>query len=119
MSGAQRARAGGGPVEPPGHLPFTSRPRPGRIAAHIGLLVLGAVVGIAGSLLQGAWFPGGLVLALLATAAVFVGGREVTGSVSGLGAAAAGWLVSVILLSMGRPEGDGAFAAGVGPFVYL
>ena len=34
-------------------------------------------------------------------------------------APAAGWLVAVILLSTGRPEGDFAFAAGFGPLVYL
>ncbi|MCF3963932.1 DUF6113 family protein [Streptomyces fuscigenes] len=95
------------------------RPGPGRIAAYAGLLVLGAVVGVAGAAVQGGFFPGGLVLALLATAAVFLGGQRATGSQLGLGAAVAGWLVSVILLTMGRPEGDGAFAAGLGPLVYL
>ncbi|WP_329455825.1 DUF6113 family protein [Streptomyces sp. NBC_01497] len=91
----------------------------GRIAACVGLLVLGAAVGVAGALVQGGLFPGGLLLALLATAAVFLGGRRATRSQLGLGAAVAGWLVSVILLSMGRPEGDGVFAAGIGPLVYL
>ncbi|MEW5629785.1 DUF6113 family protein, partial [Streptomyces hydrogenans] len=40
-----------------------------RYAAYAGLLVLGAVVGTAGALVQAAWFPLGLLLALLATAA--------------------------------------------------
>lgn len=100
-------------------LGMAGPPRPGRIAAYTGLLVLGAVVGVAGSLVQGGLFPGGLLLALLATAALFLGGQRATGTQLGLGAGAAGWLVSVILLSMGRPEGDGAFAAGIGPLVYL
>lgn len=94
-------------------------PRPARIAAYTGLLVLGAVVGVAGALAQGGWFPGGLVLALLATAGVFGGGLLATGTQLGVGAPAAGWLIAVILLSMGRPEGDGTFAAGIGPLVYL
>ncbi|KIF68134.1 membrane protein [Streptomyces sp. AcH 505] len=94
-------------------------PRPARIAAYAGLLVLGAVVGVAGALAQGGWFPGGLVLALLATAGVFGGGLLATGTQLGVGAPAAGWLIAVILLSMGRPEGDGVFAAGIGPLVYL
>jgi ABC-type Fe3+-siderophore transport system permease subunit len=84
----------------------------------VGLLA-GAAVGVAGALVQGGLFPGGLALALLATAAVFVGGQRATRSQLGLGAAVVGWVVSVILLSVGRPEGDGAFAAGIGPLVYL
>ena len=98
---------------------FASPPKPARIAAYVGLLVLGALVGVAGALAQGGWFPGGLVLGLLATAGVFAGGLLVTGTQLGVGAPAAGWLIAVILLSMGRPEGDGVFAAGVGPLVYL
>jgi hypothetical protein len=96
-----------------------NRPGPGRIAAYVGLLVLGALVGVAGAAVQGGLFPGGLLLALLATAAVFLGGQRATRSQLGLGAAVVGWVVSVILLSVGRPEGDGAFAAGIGPLVYL
>jgi hypothetical protein len=68
---------------------------------------------------QGGLFPGGLLLALVATAAVFLGGQRATRSQLGLGSAVVGWVVSVILLSVGRPEGDGAFAAGIGPLVYL
>ncbi|MFE3739425.1 DUF6113 family protein [Streptomyces sp. NPDC059134] len=93
--------------------------RPGRIAAYLGLAVLGALVGIAGSLVQGGWFPGGLVLALLATAGAFFGGLYATGTQLGVGAPAAGWLIATIGLSMGRAEGDAAFAAGAGPLVYL
>lgn len=94
-------------------------PRPGRIGAYLALAVLGALVGVAGSLLQGAWFPGGLLLALLATGGLFYGGLRATGTQFGVGAPAAGWLAAAILLSMGRPEGDAAFSAGIGPLVYL
>ncbi|WP_435861562.1 DUF6113 family protein [Streptomyces niveus] len=118
---AARAGAGaggaGGRGEPGGWL--ASPPRPGRIAAYLGLLVLGAVVGTAGALVQGGWFPGGLVLALVASAGLFYGGVTATGTSFGVGAPAAGWLIAVIFLSLGRPEGDGVFAAGLGPVVYL
>lgn len=93
--------------------------RPGRIAAYLGLVVLGVVVGTAGALVQGGWSPGGLILALLAAAGLFYGGRTATGSSIGVGAPAAGWLIAVIGLSLGRPEGDGVFAAGLAPVVYL
>ncbi|MET4927109.1 DUF6113 family protein [Streptomyces sp. PSRA5] len=115
--GATRAGAGAGGGEPGAWL--ASPPRPGRIAAYLGLLVLGAVVGTAGSLVQAGWFPGGLVLALVGSAGLFYGGRTATGTSFGVGAPAAGWLIAVIVLSLGRPEGDGIFAAGLGPVVYL
>lgn len=108
MSGPREP--GTGPVSPP---------RPGRIVAYLVLVLLGGLVGIAGALVQGGWFPGGLLLALLATAGLFAGGLRVTGTQVGVGAPALGWLAAVILLSIGRPEGDGVFAAGVGPLVYL
>ncbi|RDG39239.1 DUF6113 family protein [Streptomyces corynorhini] len=107
MSGQQPGAFLGGPVAP------------GRIAAYLGLAALGALVAIAGSLVQGGWFPGGLVLALLATAALFYGGLRATGTQTGVGAPAAGWLIAVIWLSFGRSEGDAVFSGGVGPLVYL
>ncbi|WP_046497984.1 DUF6113 family protein [Streptomyces odonnellii] len=112
--------SGGGkePQQPP-LGPHMTLPGPGRIAAYAGLAVLGALVALAGSLVQGGWFPGGLVLALLATVAVFLGGLRATGTQMGVGAPAAGWLIAAVLLSTGRPEGDAAFSAGVGPLIYL
>ncbi|MFD3519732.1 DUF6113 family protein [Streptomyces sp. NPDC058653] len=98
---------------------LVSPPRPGRIAAYVGLLILGVAVGTAGSLVQSGFFPGGLFLALLASGGLFYGGRTATGTAFGVGAPAAGWLIAVIVLSLGRPEGDGVFDAGLGPVVYL
>ncbi|MFI2346822.1 DUF6113 family protein [Streptomyces sp. NPDC019443] len=98
---------------------LTQSPKPGRIAAYLGLAVLGALVGIAGSLVQGAWFPGGLVLALLAAVGLFYGSLRATETQLGVVAPAVGWLVAIVLLSIGRPEGDGAFSAGIGPLVYM
>ena len=94
-------------------------PRPGRIAAYLGLAVLGLLVGIAGALVQGAWFPGGLLLSLLATAGLFYGSLRATGTQLGVLAPAVGWLMGIVVLSIGRPEGDGVFSAGIGPLVYM
>ncbi|WP_418958949.1 DUF6113 family protein [Streptomyces tritici] len=91
----------------------------GRIAAHLLLAVLGFVVGIAGVLVQAAWLPAGLFLALLATAALFYGGVRATGSQFAVAASGVGWLYSIVLLGVGRPEGDGAFAGALGEAVYL
>ncbi|MFJ4869304.1 DUF6113 family protein [Streptomyces sp. NPDC088757] len=83
------------------------------------LLVLGALVGAAGSLVQAAWLPAGLLLALLATGGLFYGGLRATGTQIGVAAAGGGWLVAVVLLSFGRPEGDGVFGGGVGELLFL
>ncbi|MFP1626782.1 DUF6113 family protein [Streptomyces sp. 5K101] len=99
---------------------FPARPpRPGRAVAYVGLALLGAVVGIAGSLVQGAWFPGGLALALAATAALFYGSLRATGGQLGVAASAVGWLLSIVVLSVGRPEGDAMFTSGIAPLVYM
>ncbi|MEJ8637214.1 DUF6113 family protein [Streptomyces sp. NPDC006475] len=98
---------------------FAGPVKPGRIAAYLGLAVLGAVVGAAGSLVQGAWFPGGLLLSLAGSAGLFYGALRATGTQLGAIAPAAGWLVAIVLLSIGRPEGDGMFSAGIGPLVYM
>ncbi|UUU24742.1 DUF6113 family protein [Streptomyces sp. DSM 40750] len=91
----------------------------GRTAAHLGLFVLGAVVGVAGGLLQAAWFPGGLLLALLGAAGLFQGGARATGGRAGAVAPAVGWMISVVLLTSTRPEGDFLFGAGVGSYLFL
>ncbi|MFF6786009.1 DUF6113 family protein [Streptomyces sp. NPDC012510] len=91
----------------------------GRAAAHLGLFVLGAVVGAAGGLVQPAWFPGGLLLALLGAAGLFLGGARAMGGRAGAVAPAAGWTISVILLTSTRPEGDFLFGAGAGSYLFL
>ncbi|MFI1253994.1 DUF6113 family protein [Streptomyces netropsis] len=91
----------------------------GRIAAFAGLAVLGALVGIAGSLVQGGWFPGGLLLALLGIAALCYGGVTATGSRSGGVAPGVGWLIAVLMLTASRPEGDFLFGAGLGSYAFL
>ncbi|WP_329621330.1 DUF6113 family protein [Streptomyces sp. NBC_01255] len=116
---ASRASSGASsrtPAPAPAPLPTS---RGARYAWYGALVVLGALVGTAGALVQAAWFPGGLLLALLASAAVFYGGLRATGTQVGVVAAGAGWLVAVILLSFGRPEGDGAFGGGPGELLFL
>ncbi|MEV0318785.1 DUF6113 family protein [Streptomyces sp. NPDC050658] len=92
---------------------------PGRIGAYILLFALGAVIGTAGALVQGGWFPGGLLLALLGAAGLFHGGSRAVGTRAGAVAPAAGWLVAVMLLTATRPEGDFLFGAGLGSYAFL
>jgi uncharacterized protein DUF6113 len=92
---------------------------PRRIAGYVGLVLLGALVGFAGVLVQAAWFPGGLVLALAAAAGVFWGGATVMRRKAGAVLPAFGWLVLVVLASLPRAEGDFLFGAGIGAYVFL
>ncbi|MDI1457292.1 DUF6113 family protein [Streptomyces sp. NPDC014684] len=95
------------------------RPSAGRMAAYAGLFVLGAVVGLAGALVQGAWFPGGLLLALAGAAGLFLGGAYALRGRGGAVAPVAGWIIAVILLTASRPEGDFLFSAGLGSYLFL
>ncbi|WP_329472152.1 DUF6113 family protein [Streptomyces sp. NBC_01723] len=106
--------------------PATSAPaqplRPpslGRAALYVGLFVLGAVIGVAGALLQPAWFPGGLLLALAAEAGLCLGAGRAVGRRGSAVAPAAGWALAVVLLTTSRPEGDFVFAAGIGSYLFL
>lgn len=90
-----------------------------RITGYVGLLLLGAVVGVVGVLVQAAWFPGGLLLALAGTAGLFWGGATLMGRKAGAVVPAVGWLVLVVLASLPRPEGDFLFGAGIGAYVFL
>jgi hypothetical protein len=95
------------------------RPSGGRIAAGLGLFVLGAVAGVAGALVQAGWFPGGLLLALAGAAGLFLGGARALGSRAGAVAPAGGWILTVILLTASRPEGDFLFGAGSSSYLFL
>ena len=95
------------------------RPSAGRVAAYLGLFVLGTVVGVAGALLQSGWFPGGLLLALAGEAGLCLGAARAAGSRGGAVAPAGGWMLAVILLTASRPEGDFVFAAGSGSYLFL
>ncbi|MGP4000925.1 DUF6113 family protein [Streptomyces sp. 8N706] len=91
----------------------------GRLAAYAAFFLVGVATGAAGALVQAAWFPGGLLLALLAIAGLCYGGVRTTGTRVGAGAAAGGWLIAVLLLTPARPEGDFLFGAGLGSYVFL
>ncbi|MFF3490755.1 DUF6113 family protein [Streptomyces sp. NPDC002795] len=91
----------------------------GRTAALLVLFILGAVVATCGALVQGGWFPGGLLLALVGAAGLFYGGARLARGRAGAVAPAAGWVLAVILLTASRPEGDFLFGAGAGSYLFL
>ena len=90
-----------------------------RLAVCVLLGVLGLLTGAAGSLVQAAWFPGGLFLALAGIGALCYGGVKATGGRAGGVVAAGGWLAAVLWLTSARPEGDFVFGAGFGAYVFL
>ncbi|CQR62072.1 DUF6113 family protein [Streptomyces leeuwenhoekii] len=94
-------------------------PSAGRAVLYLGLLVAGAVVGAAGALVQTAWFPGGLLLALAGEAGLCLGAARAAGARGAAVAPAVGWVIAVILLTASRPEGDFLFAAGGGSYLFL
>ncbi|MET9853531.1 DUF6113 family protein [Streptomyces sp. NPDC006450] len=92
----------------------------GRIAVLLGLLVAGALTGLAGWLVVDLWFPGGLALALLALFGLFLGGRIALGTGIGVGAAVGGWFLAYVMLGVPRPEGDFLLgSSGIGMYAYL
>ncbi|GAA2401327.1 hypothetical protein GCM10010420_30290 [Streptomyces glaucosporus] len=93
--------------------------RAGRIAVYAVLAVLGAVVALAGALVQAGWFPLGLLLALGGAVALFHGGARLTRTKTGAAAPAGGWMLAVLLLSSSRPEGDFFFGTGWGTYAFL
>jgi hypothetical protein len=104
-------------------IPALARPpRPpaaGRAVAFLLLFLLGGVVAVAGALVQPAWFPGGLLLALAAEAGLCLGGARALGGRGGAVAPAGGWMLAVVLLTASRPEGDFLFGAGGGSYLFL
>ncbi|MEV5100327.1 DUF6113 family protein [Streptomyces massasporeus] len=94
-------------------------PTAGRVGACLGFFVLGAVVGVAGALVQPGWSPGGLLLALAGEAGAVLGATRLLRGRAGGVAVAAGWMLSVVLLTASRPEGDFLFAAGSGSYLFL
>ncbi|WP_137231863.1 DUF6113 family protein [Streptomyces sp. BPSDS2] len=119
---AQSARASlrNAPPRPPERpTGLLARPNPARIAAYLGFGVLGVLVALAGTLLQAAWFPGGLIIALLACTGLFYGGRTLVGTQLGALAPAAGWFVTVFVLLSGTSEGDYVFGDELGLALFV
>ncbi|MFE6740768.1 DUF6113 family protein [Streptomyces tubercidicus] len=116
--GASGARSGAPVVPVTG--PPAAPPAAGRIGLYVVLLLAGVLVAVAGTLVQAAWFPGGLLLALGGVFGLFYGGAKATGTSAGVLVPGAAWLVTVfVLLSNVRPEGDFLFGAGLGSYVFL
>jgi Family of unknown function (DUF6113) len=90
-----------------------------RSFGYAALAVLGVLVAVAGALVQGGWFPGGLLLALVGCAALFYGGGRLTATWLGAAVPTVLWFLTVMYLTVSRPEGDFLFTAGLGPYVYL
>lgn len=125
MSSRQRQRAASqsprtnAPPRGPEPTGLAAPLTPARIALYVGLAVLGAVVGLAGTLVQAGLFPGGLLLALAASAGVFYGGRVLARTQLGALAPAVGWFIAVIVLLSGRPEGDYVFGDELGLTLFM
>ncbi|SDK93305.1 DUF6113 family protein [Streptomyces indicus] len=119
------ARATSGPKadrsgpERPAQEPVKPLPTGVRVLVYVVLVILGVLAGVAGALLQAAWFPAGLLLALLGAAGVFYGGARALGARAGAYAPCAGWLLTVLFLTTTRPEGDFVFGTGVSSYLYL
>ena len=90
-----------------------------RLLSYAVLAVLAVCVAVAGALVQSGWFPFGLLLGLAGTAALFCGGAALTRTRAGAGVPAAFWLLTVIAMTVNRPEGDAIFAADLAPYLYL
>lgn len=90
-----------------------------RAAVYAALAVLGLLTGAAGTLVQGGWFPLGLLLGLAAAVGLFWGGAKLCRTKAGAGVPGAAWAVAVLLMTTSRPEGDFLFAAGLPSYVYL
>ncbi|MCK7627564.1 DUF6113 family protein [Streptomyces sp. RS10V-4] len=118
--GGPAAARGGTPAAPAGGPAAGAPLTPGRVGLYVLLLVAGALVAAAGSLLQAAWFPGGLLLALAGLGGLFHGGGRAAGTAGGVLVPGAAWLVTVFLLiSDVRPEGDFLFGPGLGSYAFL
>jgi hypothetical protein len=90
-----------------------------RLGAYALLGVVGVLVAAAGALVQAAWFPGGLLLALLAIGALCYGGAKATDTRAGGVVPAGAWVISVLFLTVSRPEGDFLFGAAAGSYAFL
>lgn len=88
--------------------------RPVSIVIYVALVIMGFVVGVAGAFVQaidtsiaGVPVPYGLVIAVGAAASAFWLARLIAPrGRAGVIVASAAWLVGVLPLSTGRPEGD-------------
>ena len=105
--------------------PIATIPLPLLVAGAAGLVALGFLIGAGGSFLQartiglGVRWPLGAAFSVLVLGAVGLSASVVTRSRLGLGVVSAGWMVSVLLFTAGRPEGDVIIAADLPGYAYL
>ncbi|MBB6435296.1 DUF6113 family protein [Streptomyces candidus] len=90
-----------------------------RAPLYLLLFVVGALTGLAGSLVSAALVPAGLLLGLLGAGALFYGGTYALGTRSGALAPGIGWVATVMLGASGRTEGDILIGGGTVASVFL
>lgn len=124
-SGRGPSGAGAG-VEPAGRELWTATwPLPAVLATCAGLILLGFVVGVGGAfahptdLTLGVSIPVGLPIAIGAMAGVLISAGVLTRSRLGAGMPLLGWVISVLLFTSARPEGDIVIAATGEGYAYL
>lgn len=98
----------------------------GRVAAYVVLFGAGVLVGAAGAFVQAVTvrvgpvsLPVGVVLALTGTTGLFYAGGRLMGGRAGAVVPAVAWLLTVMLLSNKRPEGDVVLSQAASAYVYL
>ncbi|NJP67287.1 hypothetical protein HCJ92_13500 [Streptomyces sp. ventii] len=90
-----------------------------RVFGYVGLGLLGFLVAVAGALVQAAWFPLGLLLALGGAVGLFWGGALLTRAKLGVAVPAGLWAVTVLVLTASRPQGDFLFGAEASSYLFL
>ncbi|MFJ2740493.1 DUF6113 family protein [Streptomyces sp. NPDC087440] len=119
-TGTPRAAAASSGATAAGPALFVTQPvDPRRIPVYLGLLVLGALTGIAGALVSGALMPVGLLLSLLAAGCLFYGGTYALRTRLGAAVPGLGWLLAVLVVTSGRTEGDLLVGGGTGASIFL
>ncbi|WP_344600863.1 DUF6113 family protein [Sporichthya brevicatena] len=105
--------------------PHATQPLPVVLGTAVGLAALGFVLGAGGSFLQartvfaGVRWPLGCVFVLVVLGAVALSAGMLTRSRLAVGTLAAGWVISVLVFTAGRPEGDVIIAADLAGYLYL
>lgn len=105
--------------------PIATVALPVLIGGAVGLAALGFALGAGGSFLQartvglGLRWPVGAVLALLVLGAVELSAGLLVRSRLGPAVVAAGWVMGVLLMLAGRPEGDVIIAANLPGYLFL
>lgn len=109
----------------PGPNPIATARLPLVVGSAVGFVLLGFALGAGGSFLQartvglGLRWPIGSVFAVVVLAAVTISAGLVARSRLGPGMVSVGWLVSVLMFTSARAEGDVIIAADTPGYLYL